>query len=79
MTMDRESFQTSDIALASFLYALGADLTGVERSDPHRVVFLFDLAQKEVEAVRRWREGKATTNALAFYNSYQTLKRRLYS
>ena len=79
MLMEKESFQTSDIALASFLYALGAELSGLDRSNPRRVVLLFELAQKQLEAVRRWQEGKATTNALAFYNSYQTLKRRLYS
>ena len=79
MLMEKESFQTSDLALASYLHALGAELAGVDRSDSRRVVFLLELAQKEIEAVKRWQEGKATTNALAFYNSYQTLKRRLYS
>jgi len=78
MVMEREPFQTSDIALASYLYALGAELAGLDRSDRRRIVFLFELAPKEGEAVKRWQEGKAMVNAVTFHNSFRTLKRRLY-
>lgn len=76
MQMERDSYQTSDIALASFLYCSGTELAEIDRQNTHRCVFLFEAPRPEL--ISRWQEGKATVNALAFYNAYQALKARLY-
>lgn len=77
MEMGTETYETSDIALASYLYCSGVQLVGIDRQNPHRCLFIFDSHKPDL--ISKWQEGKAVVNALAFYNSYQTLKRRLYS
>ena len=76
MAMKTEKYETSDIAQASYLYCSGAHLSGINRQNPHRCVFIFKSTRPEL--VSKWQEGKTTVNALAFYNAYQALKARLY-
>lgn len=47
------SFETQDIQLASCLFALGASLTAIDRTNPNRCKFVFEDSidlQKTVEA-----------------------------
>jgi len=76
MEMGTGMFQTADIALASYLYCSGAHLSGIDRQNPHRCLFAFDSPKSEL--ISKWQEGKATVNALAFYNAYQALKAKLF-
>ena len=74
--MKNERFETSDIALASYLYCSGTNLTEIDRQNPRRCIFIFD--SPKLELVSKWQEGKANVNALAFHNAYQELKARLF-
>jgi len=74
--MKNEKFETSDIALASYLYCSGADLSGIDRTNPRRCIFIFDSPKPEL--ISKWQEGRANVNALAFHNAYQELKARLF-
>ena len=74
--MKSEKFETADIALAAFLYCSGAHLSGIDKQNPHRCIFIFKSSKPEL--ISKWQEGKATVNALAFYNAYQELKARLF-
>jgi hypothetical protein len=76
MAMQTETFETSDIALASYLFCSGTTLERIDRDNPKRCIFVFQLPKPEL--LSRWQEGKATVNALAFYNAYQNLKGKLY-
>ena len=76
MAMETETYETSDIALASYLYCSGAHLSGIDRQNPQRCVFVFDSPKPEL--ISKWRGGKAVVNALAFYNAYQALKAKLF-
>lgn len=76
MAMKTETYETSDIALASYLYCSGVQLVGIDRQNPHRCLFIFDSPKPEL--ISKWQEGKATVNALAFHNAYQALKARLF-
>ncbi len=76
MSMEIEPYATSDIALASYLYCSGTNLSDIDRQNPRRCLFVFDSPKSEL--ISKWQEGKATVNALAFYNAYQALKARLY-
>ena len=69
-------YETSDIALASYLYCSGAQLSRIDRQNPRRCLFIFDSPKPEF--ISKWQEGKATVNALAFYNAYQALKAKLF-
>lgn len=75
--MEGKTYETSDLGLAAYLYCAGVQLTEIERQNPRRCIFIFDSPKPEL--VSKWQEGKASVNALAFLNSYQVLKRRLYS
>lgn len=74
--MESERYETSDIALASYLYCSGAHLLGIDRQNPQRCIFFFHSPKPEL--ISKWQEGKATVNALAFHNAYQSLKARLF-
>lgn len=74
--METQTYETSDIALASYLFCSGVQLLSIERQNPRRCIFIFDSPKSTL--ISTWQEGKATTNALAFYNAYQTLKARLF-
>lgn len=76
MAMETEMYETSDIALASYLFCSGAHLSGIDRQHPRRCIFIFDSPKPEL--ISKWQEGKANVNALAFHNAYQELKARLF-
>lgn len=74
--METEIYETSDIALASYLYCSGGQLAGIDRHNPHRCVFIFSSTTPEL--LTNWQQAKAMVNALAFYNAYQALKAKLF-
>ncbi|MBL7125149.1 MAG: hypothetical protein ISS51_03525 [Dehalococcoidales bacterium] len=76
MAMEREKYETSDIALASYLLCSGANLLEIDRQNPRRCLFVFNVPNQSL--ITKWQEGKATVNALAFHNAYQGLKARLF-
>ena len=73
--MGTQTYSTSDIALASYLYCSATHLSGIDRTNPRRCVFIFDSPKPEL--ISKWQEGKANVNALAYHNAYQELKARL--
>ena len=76
MAMETELYETSDIALASYLYCSGTNLADIDRQNPNRCLFIFHSPKPEL--ISRWQEGKATVNALAYHNAYQALKAKLF-
>lgn len=72
-----KQFKTSDLPLASYLYASGIELISVDRTNPRRCVFVFN--QPDPELLTKWKEGSAPVNALAFYNATNTLKRLIFT
>jgi len=76
MAMETDTYETADIAEAAFLFASGTNLLSVDRRNPQRAIFVFNSLSSEL--ISKWQGGKATVNALAYYNAYQTLKARLF-
>lgn len=74
--METQTYETSDIALASYLFCSGVQLLSIDHQNPRRCNFIFDSPKPAL--ISKWQEGKATANALAFYNAYQALKARLF-
>ncbi len=74
--MEMETYETSDIALASYLYCSGAHVSRIDRQNPRRCIFIFDSPKPEL--ISKWQEGKTSVNALAFYNAYQALKAKVF-
>jgi hypothetical protein len=71
------NYETSDIALAAYLFATGIRIVEVNRRNPKRVQFVF--ASPESDLLEKWQAGKALVNALAFHKAYQELKQRIFA
>jgi hypothetical protein len=76
MAMATQTYETSDISLASYLFCSGTHLSRINRQNPRRCIFIFESPQAEL--LSKWQAGKATVNALAFFNAYQALKAKIF-
>jgi hypothetical protein len=76
--MERQEFQTSDVALAAFLYYHDAVLADIDRSIPGRCVFVFELTPEHQLEVAGWRDGSAMVGALAYSDAYRAMKARIF-
>ena len=71
--MEEQTFQTSDLTLATFLYAKGVILREVlDTPDIRRKVFVFSEPPPELLAA--FQSGNADINVLAFNNAQNTLR-----
>ena len=78
-TNDQNTFQTSDIFLASTLTCLGHDLIEVDTTNPKRVGFCFDSNNKLQEDIQRFWRGKILVEPKRLFDSQRFLKARIYS
>ena len=76
VTSTAVNYETSDIALASYLFASSVRMVEVDRKNPRRVQFIFESPKPDL--LEKWQAGKALVNALAFHNAYQELKQRIF-
>jgi hypothetical protein len=74
-----ERFQTNDLHMAATLQCLGLELLEVDRSDPHRVRFVFDDNDARREWTRDYLAGGLRVDPLILLNSLRTLKRQIYA
>ncbi len=58
-TQHNRHFEISDLALASYLCSSGVTLLKVDRTNPRRVVFVFDSPRAELLA--KWQTGTPDT------------------
>ncbi|KKL62603.1 hypothetical protein LCGC14_2183570 [marine sediment metagenome] len=79
MNMKNEPFPTSDLPLATFLYAKGVLLQTILDSpdDPRRKVFVFNEPPQEL--LTSFQSGEASVSVLAFSNAQNALKTMLRS
>lgn len=76
MSSQSKSYETSDIALASFLYCSGIELLAIDRQNPRRCIFVFKSPDPKL--LSQWQAGRADVNALAYYNAFQSLKNQVF-
>ena len=70
--MDKDTYQTSDIALAAFLLTAGFQLLGVQPG--RKAVFRFDSDPGLSKQVMKFINGQANVEPSAFLNNLKTLK-----
>lgn len=78
MNSENGAISTTDLGLAVYLYSLGGELTGIDRTDPRQAVFAFKLTDDQRGEIAKWQSGSAMVNGLAFWASYQRLKLELH-
>ncbi len=78
MTFDNEDkFKTSDTAQAAFLITEGYGTPDIIYNGP-RASFVFSKDNPNIDAsIRDWDTARAMTNAVLFFNAYQSLLRRI--
>ena len=76
MAMETDTYETTDIAQAAFLFASGTNLLSIDRQNPRRCIFIFDSPQPNL--LSKWLQGRANVNALAYHNAYQELKAKVF-
>ena len=75
MAMNDGKFETSDTALAAYLYSLGIKLLRIDYTLSRRVTFVF--AEPNDNVIEDYTTGQATGNIQAFYRAYRTLISKL--
>ena len=78
MVLDpQNSFKTSDTAQAAFLITAGYGSPELEKNGT-RAYFIFTTDNPEIyNSIKEWDAARAITNAVLFFNAYQTLLRRI--
>ena len=72
------AIETTDLGMASYLYSIGGELISVDRANPRRAIFAFELSPDQKERIGEWQSGNATGNLLGFWTSYQQVKIALH-
>ena len=72
-----QTFETSDLYLASFLLCRGLKLWATDACNPNRVVFLLTPRPETVD-LEAYTEGRAVANVAEFGRALRTLKRALH-
>ncbi len=73
-----QTFDTSDLGLASALSCLGYKTIGIERHDPRRVVFCFAQDQGINDAIQGYWNGSLRLPPQALFLHQKSLKQRIY-
>lgn len=74
-----QTYQTSDIYIASYLLLKGLELQEIDRCDKQRVYFIFIDREDRPNLVRSFMCGQAEGNLPDFLYHFKRAKRLLYS
>ena len=77
--MNQDEFSTFDLGLATVLVTLGYELTGLDRSNPKKVGFIFEQDKKIEKIVSDYFNDKIKLPAQKLFNTQKSLKTRIYS
>jgi len=75
----KDEFSTFDLGLASVLVTLGYELTGLDRSNPKKVGFIFEQDKAIEKIVADYFNDKIKLPAQKLFNTQKSLKTRIYS
>lgn len=74
-----DNLRTKDFYLAVFALTQGGKLDHLDRTDPQRVVFVFDRIENKDDLVRDFLYRKARVEPQGFAEKIKALKQFLYS
>ncbi|OIP58157.1 MAG: hypothetical protein COX79_01810 [Candidatus Levybacteria bacterium CG_4_10_14_0_2_um_filter_36_16] len=74
---NKNHFQTSDLALASFL-SLTYPIEKIDKSNPKRAEFVFKNPEELHNLIDTYWQGKARVEPQVFFNQLKIVKARLY-
>ena len=77
--IDEENFQTNDLGLASALQALSIKLLYIDRTNPKRATFCYELTSRTQDIVDAFWDNRLPIDAGTYFQSIKQVKDRLYS
>lgn len=74
-----ENFTLSDFYLSAFCLAKGFKLVDIDKSNPHRALFVFKDKENRQNLVEDFLFGRATIEPKSFVSAIKELKQLLHS
>lgn len=71
--------KTSDFTLASTLYCLGYDITGIDKNTPKRVVFYFRKTSDLEATVDKYFKNQVKINPLNFDRAQREIRAQIHT
>lgn len=75
---DQQFYRTSDLGLATTI-SLYFPIREINRSNPRKVLFIFDLTDELNNFVNKFWRGEVTVEPQTFTNQIKNIKNRIYS
>lgn len=72
------NYKTSDLQLASTLYALGYQLLSLDRSNPRRITFVFESSESLDRNISEFYADSLLINPRRLFSASRLVKERLY-
>ncbi len=77
--MNSQQFETSDLGLATALVSSGNSLFSVDKSNPRRVIFIFNQTSELSDKVDQYWSGQLHVAANSYMDHVKYLKAMIYS
>ena len=78
MKNKNSTFSTDNFQLASFLLAQSCRLISTDKTNPRRVVFVFEESKERQELTERFLSYEATVEPHRFFSAQKDLKQLIY-
>lgn len=78
VSREEQIFTTQDIQLTASLYALGANLLRVDRTDPARCAFVLENSPSLAKAVEAYWRRQLSIEPQTLLGAFKAVKTRLY-
>ena len=75
----KKPYTTSDLGCITALVSSGLHIQSLDKSNPKRVVFVFDHSMKLLELVDSYWNGSLNVDAKTFFETQKWLKSRIYN
>lgn len=76
---ENKYFRSSDFYLCCYLFAKGAVIAGLDKTNPKRAVFSFETSSELEQLVEDYWQNKAVVNPAVFVYAIKELKQQLHS
>ena len=74
-----KTFGTHDMGVAAALIALGYEIISLDKTNPKKVLFVFQRLKNIEETASLYWSNKLKIKAQSFFDAIRALKNRLYS
>lgn len=78
MNITVDQYETSDFGLATAILTTGIKLVGVNKNNPRRVFFVFQMSKELTESIDNYWTGNLKLPANAFMDNVKYLKALIY-